>query len=146
MFPHAYEVLDTVSETWRIVHGKKVPQVCHIYEINFCYGNIDAINAEERSTFPTAFPEAFTPWNTYQPCSTPSGGACPDRPVPLYTLCRHAPAGLPHGAAGAANAVGQAWPLADSARGPPAQNAFWHSHEILSPHRRTETDQPMSWA
>jgi hypothetical protein len=48
MFPHAYEVLDTVSETWCMVHGKKVPQVRHIYKINFCYGNIDAINAEEK--------------------------------------------------------------------------------------------------
>ena len=73
--------------------------------------------AEFAPTFPTAFPEAFAPWNTCQPCSLPSSGACPDRQVPLYTVCRRAPAGLPHGAAGAANAVGQAWPLADSVRG-----------------------------
>jgi len=46
-FPHAYVVPDTVSATWRIVHGKRIPQVDHIDEINFYYGNIDAINAEE---------------------------------------------------------------------------------------------------
>jgi hypothetical protein len=46
-FPPAYEVLDTVSAPWHMVPGKKVPQVCHIYEVNFCDSTIDAINAEE---------------------------------------------------------------------------------------------------
>ena len=47
--------------------------------------------------FPTAFPKACAPWNTGQPCSPPSGCACPDLPAPLDTVCRHAPAGLPRG-------------------------------------------------
>ena len=37
-----------MSETWHMVYGKKILQVCHIDEINFCYGYIDAINVEEK--------------------------------------------------------------------------------------------------
>jgi hypothetical protein len=47
-FPQAYEMLDTVSAPWRMVHGKRVPWVDYIYEINFYDGTIDVINAEEK--------------------------------------------------------------------------------------------------
>src|SRR6266700_2398495 len=53
--------------------------------------------------FPTAFPEACTLWNTCQPYSPPAGGA-----------------------------VGKTWPLAASAQGPPAHNAFWNPYPPAS--------------
>ena len=39
---------------------------------------------------------------------------------------------LPHGAEGATNAVGQAWPLAESARGPPAHHAVWNAYPLAA--------------
>ena len=39
-----------------MVHGKKVPQVCRMDEINFCYDNIDVINANAGHS-PTGQPQ-----------------------------------------------------------------------------------------
>jgi hypothetical protein len=46
-----------------------------------------------RATFPEACPSA----HLWRPYLIPFGGVCPDRPVPLYTLCRGTPAGLRNG-------------------------------------------------